>query len=174
MRSCGGEPVGGEPVGEAVVHRLDLGPHLGGDLGGVDAEHPRGGHGVEVAAGAERLDQAGVLGQVGHDPHLDLAVVGRQQRGVALADDERLADPAALLGADRDVLQVGVGAGEPAGRRDQLVERGVDAAVGGDRIKTETGEVAVPCKVLLEQNIGLSRLGAKARADLNDRPRDEP
>jgi len=41
-------------------------------------------------------------------------------------------------------------------------------------LKTETGEVAVPCKVLLEQNIGLSRLGAKARADLNDRPRDEP
>ena len=31
-------------------------------------------------------------------------------------------------------------------------------------LKTETGEVAVPCKVLLEQNIGLSRLGAKARA----------
>lgn len=31
-------------------------------------------------------------------------------------------------------------------------------------LKTETGEVAVPCKVLLEQNIGLSRLGVKARA----------
>lgn len=41
-------------------------------------------------------------------------------------------------------------------------------------LKTEHGEVAVPCKVLLEQNIGLSRLGAKARADLNGRPADEP
>ena len=49
-----------------------------------------------------------VLGQVRHDPHLDLAVVGGQQRLVALADDERRADAAALVGADRDVLQVGV------------------------------------------------------------------
>lgn len=32
-------------------------------------------------------------------------------------------------------------------------------------IKTADGEVAVPCKVLLEQNIGLSRLGAKTRAE---------
>jgi small-conductance mechanosensitive channel len=40
-------------------------------------------------------------------------------------------------------------------------------------LKTANGEVAVPCKVLLDHNIGLSRLGAKARADLNDRPTDD-
>ncbi|MCY1058929.1 MULTISPECIES: mechanosensitive ion channel domain-containing protein [Nannocystis] len=40
-------------------------------------------------------------------------------------------------------------------------------------LKTADGEVAVPCKVLLDQNIGLSRLGAKARADLDARPSDE-
>lgn len=39
-------------------------------------------------------------------------------------------------------------------------------------IKTADGEVAVPCKVLLEQNIGLSRLGAKARAR-HDKPGEE-
>ncbi|MFZ6184844.1 hypothetical protein [Nannocystis pusilla] len=40
-------------------------------------------------------------------------------------------------------------------------------------LKTAEGEVAVPCKVLLDHNIGLSRLGAKARADLESRPPDE-
>jgi small-conductance mechanosensitive channel len=40
-------------------------------------------------------------------------------------------------------------------------------------LKTAEGEVAVPCKVLLDHNIGLSRLGAKARADLDNRPPDE-
>jgi hypothetical protein len=40
-------------------------------------------------------------------------------------------------------------------------------------LKTAEGEVAVPCKVLLDHNIGLSRLGAKARADLDNRPADE-
>jgi hypothetical protein len=45
---------------------------------------------VEVAAGLERLDEDGVLGEVGHDPHLDLAVVGRHQRLVAVAHDEPL------------------------------------------------------------------------------------
>lgn len=37
-------------------------------------------------------------------------------------------------------------------------------------LKTADGEVAVPCKVLLEQNIGLSRLGAKARAEMQNQP----
>ncbi|PCC68979.1 Mechanosensitive ion channel [Nannocystis exedens] len=40
-------------------------------------------------------------------------------------------------------------------------------------LKTADGEVAVPCKVLLDHNIGLSRLGAKARADLDSKPPDE-
>ncbi|MEZ4447847.1 MAG: mechanosensitive ion channel [Nannocystaceae bacterium] len=35
-------------------------------------------------------------------------------------------------------------------------------------VKTATGEVAVPCKVLLDHNVGLQRLGAKARARLEE------
>jgi hypothetical protein len=80
-------------------------------------------------AGVERLDQSHVLGHVRHDPHLDLAVVRGQQRLEPLSDDEGLTDPATLLGADRDVLQVRLHGRQPAGRRDDLVERRVDAAV---------------------------------------------
>ena len=57
MRSCWDEAERRQAVGEAVVHRLDLGAHLAGDLVGVDAEDPGGGDRVEVVAGAERLDQ---------------------------------------------------------------------------------------------------------------------
>ncbi len=41
-------------------------------------------------------------------------------------------------------------------------------------LRTADGEVAVPCKVLLDHNVGLSRLGAKARAKLDDPPTAEP
>ena len=141
----------GQAVGEAVVHRLDLGPHRGGDGVGVDVEDPGGGDRVEVAAGLERLDQQLVLGEVGHDPHLDLAVVGRHQGLEALAHHEALADPAPLLGADRDVLQVGLGAGEPAGRRDGLVERGVDPPVGGHGLEQALDGLPEPRDVAVSQ-----------------------
>src|SRR3546814_3242593 len=95
---------------------------------------------VEVAPGSERLDELLVLGQVRHDPHLDLAVVGGQQalelRALAAADDECLPDPPACLGADRDVLQVRVGARETPGRRDDLVVRRVDAARRSTRLNS--------------------------------------
>ncbi len=39
-------------------------------------------------------------------------------------------------------------------------------------LRTADGEIAVPCKRLLDQNIGLSRLGAKARANLEGRAAD--
>ena len=123
------QPVGGQAVGQPVVHRLDPAAHLHGDLAGRHAEDPGRRLGVEVMAGGERLLQRGVAGQVGHDPQLDLAVVGGEQRLVAAADHEALPDPAALLGADRDVLQVRVGGREPPGGRDHLVVGGVDPAV---------------------------------------------
>ncbi len=130
-----GEPVGGQAVGEAVGHRLDLAAHLGVDGAAGDLEDLGGDGGVEVLAGGEGLDQCLVLGEVGHDPQLDLRVVGGEQRLVALADDEGPADHPALLGADRDVLQVRVLRGEPAGGGDHLVEGGVDPPGRGDRLE---------------------------------------
>ena len=70
-------------------------------------EHLGGSGAVHVGALLEGTHQARVLGQVGHDPQLDLRIVGRQQLE-ALRGDERAADAAAILGADRDVLQVRV------------------------------------------------------------------
>ena len=96
MPSCCCEAEVGQPVSEAVGHGLDPPAQLGVDLLRRQLVHPRRRPGVEVLSGGERLDQPGVTGKVGHDPHLDLAVVGGQQALVVGADDERLADLPAL------------------------------------------------------------------------------
>ena len=116
---------------------------------------------MQVLARSERFDEAVVTRQMRHDPHLDLAVVGRHQLVVTLADDERVADPPAGLGADRDVLQVRLGRREPAGGRDRLVERGMNSAVCGRRTEQpvdgdlEPGGVAVGQQMLQERVSGL-------------------
>jgi hypothetical protein len=81
---------------------------------------------VDVFAAAERVDQHLVAGHVREHAQLDLRVVGGDQH-VARLGDERTPDLAADLGADRDVLQVGIAAAEATGCRDGLIEAGVDA-----------------------------------------------
>ena len=160
-----GQTVGAESVGKAVGHRLDPAAQFRGDL--VDG-HPEGtgaDEGVQILAGSKRLDESGVLGQVRHDPHLDLAVVGGHQLRIAVTHTERVADPAAGFGADRDVLQVRVGRRQPPGGGDGLVERGVDAAVGGSRLQQsvdgdlQSGDVAMGQQVLEERMCGLVEQG---------------
>ena len=65
---------------------------------------------------------------MGEHPELDLGVVGRDQQPAG-AGDERPPDALAPLGADGDVLQVGIRRRQPTGRRHRLVERGVHPAV---------------------------------------------
>ena len=77
----------------------------------MGVEHGARGLRVHVLAAQEDVAQHLLVGDVGEDAQLDLAVVGGEQAGAALGD-EAGADRAADLGADRDVLQVRVGAGE--------------------------------------------------------------
>ena len=48
---------------------------------------------------------------------------------VLVGSDEHPAQLTAKLGADRDILEIGVGRGKTAGRRDHLLEMRVDAVV---------------------------------------------
>ncbi len=98
-----------------------------GRTGGERAEDLARGAVVDVLALHERVDERRVLREVGEDAQLDLAVVGGEEQAPRLGH-ERLADAPSLRGPDRDVLQVRVGRGEPARRRDGLVEGRVDAA----------------------------------------------
>ena len=156
-----GQAVGAESVGQSVGHRFDPAAQLGRHLVDRHPERARADEGVQILPGSERLDESGVLGQVRHDPHLDLAVVGGHQLRIPVTHTERVADTAAGLGADRDVLQVRVGRRQSAGGGDGLVERGVDAAVGGSRLQQsidgdlQSGDVAMGQQMLEERMCGL-------------------
>ena len=65
-----------------------------------------------------------------HNPQFDLRIVGRHHH-LSFGCAERTAHAAALFGADRDVLQVRVVAGQPPGNRHGLCVIGVHAAGGG-------------------------------------------
>ena len=66
------------------------------------------GQGVDVVPGLEGALQFGDIGDIGGEAQFDLAVIGRQQQMPGLGD-KGAADLAPLLGADRDVLDVGLG-----------------------------------------------------------------
>ena len=96
------------------------------------AEHLGRRRGVDVLAARERLAELRLAGDVREDAQLDLRVVGGDELPARLGD-ERGADLAAELGADRDRLQVRVRRREPAGGGDGLVERRVQAPVLADQ-----------------------------------------
>ena len=62
---------------------------------------------VQILTAAESLDERLVSGQMSHDAHLDLGVVGRHQALVIRSHGKGLADAHAFT-VGRDVLQVGV------------------------------------------------------------------
>ena len=120
-----------QPVGDPEVDHLGHRPLAERHLGRVLVEHQRRGLAVEVGVAGERVAQVLVARHVGEDPQLDLAVVGGDQRQVVATGHERAPDPSPERGPDRDVLEVRVGRRQAAGRGDGLVERRVEAAVGG-------------------------------------------
>ena len=69
-----------------------------------------------------------ITGNVGQNAQLDLAVVGIHQHTARLCHKVG-AQLAAQLGADGDVLQVGVVGRKPSSAGFGLVEAGVDAAI---------------------------------------------
>ena len=109
---------------------------------------------MDVLAALERGDQPGVVGQVGDAAQLDLVVVGDEELPARLRDEGPPEEPA-LVGAHRDVVQVGLVGRQPAGARDGLVEGGVDATVGPDLAQEP---LAVGRPELLDLPVGEERV----------------
>ena len=150
------QPEGAQPVRQPVVHRLDLGPLARRDLRPASTPNTR--DAVTVWKSIPDLNASirlGVLAGVRHDPHLDLASSRPTSATRSPAPTTNASpDPAALLGADRDVLQVRVGAGEPAGGGDRLHVRGVDPAVVGDRLEQALDGLPQPDRVPVDRAAG--------------------
>ena len=124
-----GEPEGGNAVDDAEIDRLGAAAHLAGHVFDRHAEHFRRRHGVNVEVLAERLAQLLDARDLGEKPQLDLRIVRRNElhprRG-----DKRAADLAAVLGADRDVLQIRLRRRQPSGRGRSQRVIGVHAVRG--------------------------------------------
>ena len=87
---------------------------------------------MQVLPGIEGLDERLITGQVRHEAHLDLRVVGAHERLESLTSDEGAANSHTVGTARGDVLQVRIGRREATRGRSNLGEGRVDASVGGD------------------------------------------
>jgi len=82
-----GEVGGADAVDHAEVDGFTDAALVGGDGGGLNAVDGGGGEGVDVEVLGEGGEQGGVLGAVGEQAQLDLAVVGAQE-APAVGGDE--------------------------------------------------------------------------------------
>ena len=102
-----GETLGTHAIDHTEVDRLAEPPFVGADL--VFVKQEAGGEGMDIIPLVEGLDQHLFPREVGEDAQLDLGIVGADQLPAFLGQ-EGLADPTTELGADRNVLEVGIAA----------------------------------------------------------------
>src|SRR5215469_14748114 len=123
------ETKGGNAVDDAKIDRFGAAADLAWHVLDRYAEHFRRGHGVDVELLAERFAQLFDVGDLGEDPQLDLRII-RGDELVTRRRNEGAANLAAVLGADRNVLQIRLRGRQPAGgRRSQRIV-GVHAVRG--------------------------------------------
>ena len=124
-----GQPEGGNSVHDAEVHRLGTIARLLVHGFGGNAEDLAGGERMNIDIFRVGAHQQRIAAEMRQQPQLDLRIVGGEQlrarRGCKCG-----ANFAAELGADGDVLQIGIDRGEPAGGRSRGLKRGVHARVG--------------------------------------------
>ena len=126
-----GKGEGGNAVDDAKVHRLGRPAHVGRHPVRGHSKDLRGGDGVDVHPIPEGLNHGLIPGHVGQQPQLDLGVVGVHQHPAG-PGHKHGAHLRPQGGAHRDILQVGLGGGQPPGGGDGVLEAGVDAPVSGN------------------------------------------
>ncbi len=117
----------GLSIEQRVVDDLGAAPQLVRIEHAVRPEHLVRGLVVNVVAAHERFGQRFIAGQVREHTQLDLRIV-RGDQDVAGIGDERAADLATDLRADRNVLQIWIAAAETSGGRHRLADLRMDAA----------------------------------------------
>src|SRR5579872_1633055 len=89
---------------------------------------------VNVLGAAKSFDENRIFGKMRKDAQLDLGIIGGKQN-VARLGDEGGANFAAELGANRNVLQIGIRGAETSGGGASLIDLRVQAAsVRGDEL----------------------------------------
>ena len=110
-------------MNNAEIDRLGLAAHIRRHVFHRHAENLRCRHRMNVQPFRGKSffsTQLRNIGDVGQQPQLDLAVIGTNELA-ALGGDKGPADAAARFGSHRNVLEVGVGGGQPPGERVEAI-----------------------------------------------------
>ena len=94
------------PVDDAEVDCFGFAAHFTVDLGNVNAKYFRCCGGVDVDLIVEGLNHAVIIAQRSNYAQLNLTVVGREQKVLAVTGNEGLAHGTSAFGANRNVLKV--------------------------------------------------------------------
>ena len=121
-----GKAEGGDAVDDAEIDRLGPAADFGRHALDRHTKNLRRGHGMNVEPIGKGVTQCLDTRDMGKQPQFDLAVIGADQQ-MPLLGDESGADAAAFFGADRDVLQIGIGRGQTPGRGGRHRVRGMNA-----------------------------------------------
>ena len=103
-----GEPESRDAVDNTEIDCFGAAADFGGHAFHRHAEHFGSRHGVNIESLAKRLLQRRDATDLGQQPQFDLRIVGRNEL-VAGCRNEGAADLAAILGADRNILQIRIG-----------------------------------------------------------------
>ena len=105
-----------------------MGAHLGRDLVNTDAGHLGRRAGMDILSLPESVHHGVIARKMRQDAQLNLAVISIHQH-VPRGRHKGAADLPSQIGAHRNILQVGLGAGNAPRGRAGLVKEGMDAAL---------------------------------------------
>ena len=127
-----GQTKGAHAINQAEVDHLGIAALLTADLIRPQAKHLSRRGAVHIQPLMKGTQQGLVFAQMRHDAQLNLAVVGARN-APAFGCHEGLSHPSSLGGADRDILQIRVVAGQATRHRDGLSVMRVHASGAGMR-----------------------------------------
>ena len=134
--SCGVDLLGKAEAGHSVyhseVHSLSLRPLVGRDLIVGYSQDPGSCKSVDILIVIEGAEKSLILRQVGEYPKLDLRIVGAYKH-LPIPGMESFADLSSQFLPDRDVLQIGFSAADPAGLGHSLLEVAMDPSIRRDK-----------------------------------------
>ncbi len=113
-----------KPVHDTEVHRLGAAAVFSVNQHRRHAEDLRRGERMDVITAAKSFHQQSVFRKVRQQAQFNLRIIGGEQYMARLSDNRR-ANFTAQLGANRNILQVGIDGGKPPGGGPRLVESGV-------------------------------------------------
>ena len=120
------QSVGGLPVNQAEIDGLGSPPGIAvhGFWGKIE---DLGGSGrVNILPLSKSLQQTGIPGKVGHDPQLDLGVIGAEQAKPGFSH-KSLTNAPSLFGSYGNILQIGGAGRQPPSGRHRLLIVGMDS-----------------------------------------------